>query len=126
FEEGTLMRRSEQRGLFFTPHCATFPRVTSEPDSHRMSDTAGPRSLLMRDPDNEKSIALEGLKELFSEYVKGQVQPETAGDIEKFLTRIRAVLDVFFKARSEEHTSELQSRENLVCRLLLEKKNKKS
>src|SRR5690606_41365416 len=27
-------------------------------------------------------------------------------------------------ARSEEHTSELQSRENLVCRLLLEKKKK--
>src|SRR5436309_11659814 len=29
-------------------------------------------------------------------------------------------------ARSEEHTSELQSRENLVCRLLLEKKKKKN
>src|SRR5690606_41704398 len=29
-------------------------------------------------------------------------------------------------SRSEEHTSELQSRENLVCRLLLEKKNKMS
>src|SRR5690606_40538381 len=28
--------------------------------------------------------------------------------------------------RSEEHTSELQSRENLVCRLLLEKKKIKS
>src|SRR5436309_5052245 len=28
-----------------------------------------------------------------------------------------------FPSRSEEHTSELQSRENLVCRLLLEKKN---
>src|SRR5690606_40164572 len=28
------------------------------------------------------------------------------------------------KGRSEEHTSELQSRENLVCRLLLEKKKK--
>src|SRR5690606_41059021 len=27
------------------------------------------------------------------------------------------------RGRSEEHTSELQSRENLVCRLLLEKKN---
>src|SRR5690606_7778037 len=27
--------------------------------------------------------------------------------------------------RSEEHTTELQSRENLVCRLLLAKKNKK-
>src|SRR2546427_8525156 len=30
-----------------------------------------------------------------------------------------------FAARSEEHTSELQSQSNLVCRLLLEKKKKK-
>src|SRR5438270_10958585 len=29
------------------------------------------------------------------------------------------------EARSEEHTSELQSQSNLVCRLLLEKKKKK-
>src|SRR5690349_22462040 len=29
------------------------------------------------------------------------------------------------RARSEEHTSELQSRRDLVCRLLLEKKKKK-
>src|SRR5690606_41789269 len=29
-----------------------------------------------------------------------------------------------YPRRSEEHTSELQSRENLVCRLLLEKKKK--
>src|SRR5207302_10258761 len=29
------------------------------------------------------------------------------------------------RERSEEHTSELQSRENLVCRLLLEKKKKR-
>src|SRR5690606_39798701 len=32
----------------------------------------------------------------------------------------------FSRKRSEEHTSELQSRENLVCRLLLEKKKYKS
>src|SRR5690606_40172192 len=32
---------------------------------------------------------------------------------------------VLYKGRSEEHTSELQSRENLVCRLLLEKKKEK-
>src|SRR2546427_2269284 len=30
------------------------------------------------------------------------------------------------RVRSEEHTSELQSQSNLVCRLLLEKKKKKS
>src|SRR2546430_11999103 len=35
-------------------------------------------------------------------------------------------LGIFERAphRSEEHTSELQSQSNLVCRLLLEKKNK--
>src|SRR2546430_12539496 len=31
---------------------------------------------------------------------------------------------VALATRSEEHTSELQSQSNLVCRLLLEKKNK--
>src|SRR5438270_10048974 len=30
------------------------------------------------------------------------------------------------RCRSEEHTSELQSQSNLVCRLLLEKKKKKN
>src|SRR2546430_11459508 len=34
-------------------------------------------------------------------------------------------LDVRERHRSEEHTSELQSQSNLVCRLLLEKKKKK-
>src|SRR2546427_3560943 len=33
--------------------------------------------------------------------------------------------DVTSDSRSEEHTSELQSQSNLVCRLLLEKKKKK-
>src|SRR5690606_19084205 len=37
----------------------------------------------------------------------------------------RSLLEMMLKARSEEHTSELQSRENLVCRLLLEKKKDK-
>src|SRR5690606_40254895 len=33
------------------------------------------------------------------------------------------VYEAIQMSRSEEHTSELQSRENLVCRLLLEQKN---
>src|SRR3712207_7413846 len=40
--------------------------------------------------------------------------------------RLRAVHDTAtdeLRGRSEEHTSELQSRQYLVCRLLLEKKN---
>src|SRR2546421_3639968 len=35
-----------------------------------------------------------------------------------------AVDENTFRLRSEEHTSELQSRSDLVCRLLLEKKKK--
>src|SRR5688500_16412459 len=36
------------------------------------------------------------------------------------------MFEAALEARSEEHTSELQSPCNLVCRLLLEKKNKKT
>src|SRR2546422_11055114 len=38
---------------------------------------------------------------------------------------VLAMQNVRFDLRSEEHTSELQSRLHLVCRLLLEKKKKK-
>src|SRR2546430_10101413 len=37
-----------------------------------------------------------------------------------------SVRGVNYSIRSEEHTSELQSQSNLVCRLLLEKKKKHS
>src|SRR5688572_31182137 len=39
--------------------------------------------------------------------------------------RHRLRVDEVLRHRSEEHTSELQSQSNLVCRLLLEKKKKK-
>src|SRR5438874_7346598 len=40
------------------------------------------------------------------------------------LVLAQALLEKFGGDRSEEHTSELQSRRDLVCRLLLEKKKK--
>src|SRR5207244_6889298 len=39
---------------------------------------------------------------------------------------VRCILDIDNQARSEEHTSELQSPDHLVCRLLLEKKKGQS
>src|SRR5260370_14631983 len=42
-----------------------------------------------------------------------------------WLGRRRSAGSVASRIRSEEHTSELQSHLNLVCRLLLEKKKKK-
>src|SRR5690606_42006899 len=43
-------------------------------------------------------------------------------DRELYFYSLLSVFYTFMCIRSEEHTSELQSRENLVCRLLLEKK----
>src|SRR5947209_16096770 len=52
--------------------------------------------------------------------VAGDVVGE-ARDLAREL-RDRRVIEVHARGRSEEHTSELQSRQYLVCRLLLEKK----
>src|SRR5690606_39879578 len=46
-------------------------------------------------------------------------------DLQRIVLECRRQVIQFGVARSEEHTSELQSRENLVCRLLLEKKKNK-
>src|SRR3712207_8259773 len=45
------------------------------------------------------------------------------GDVGRFIFSLPVVLTCSL-VRSEEHTSELQSRQYLVCRLLLEKKTK--
>src|SRR2546427_3614429 len=62
---------------------------------------------------------------LFRSREMGKVVAETKGDVQE------GIDTAFYAAtegrrlfgRSEEHTSELQSQSNLVCRLLLEKKN---
>src|SRR5690606_41079312 len=58
----------------------------------------------------------------------GQVDVSPGVDVSVWAAGMRNPFDLalattgHFYGRSEEHTSELQSRENLVCRLLLEKK----
>src|SRR5947208_11851819 len=55
---------------------------------------------------------------------EAQVEPGRKSDdlSDDEITRLRRVIDAGYKVRSEEHTSELQSPDHLVCRLLLEKK----
>src|SRR5690625_5735855 len=64
------------------------------------------------------------------EYLISDVFFMPANSIVDMLFNLRCLkkskFDPFFKNRSEEHTSELQSRGHLVCRLLLEKKNELS
>src|SRR5438270_9882868 len=62
----------------------------------------------------------------------GSVRVATIGSASPSLVRPRGLIfevELNFQlgpVRSEEHTSELQSQSNLVCRLLLEKKKKKN
>src|SRR3712207_7702525 len=54
------------------------------------------------------------------------VQYDRRGRSDARSLKIGPFLELRAGARSEEHTSELQSRQYLVCRLLLEKKKKKT
>src|SRR5690606_41473266 len=61
------------------------------------------------------------LKVLIGQYLFGDILSPAYNFGIAFLSH-RAILQMIMFSRSEEHTSELQSRENLVCRLLLAKK----
>src|SRR5688572_31993802 len=54
-------------------------------------------------------------------FIDGSFNPH-AGEDKSKIFRLVEVQKPFDGVRSEEHTSELQSQSNLVCRLLLEKK----
>src|SRR5690606_41848058 len=71
-----------------------------------------------------RNLQLRGVRgeNLDGEERQGPVLPVRGTPARIAATRVRVPGDPC--PRSEEHTSELQSRENLVCRLLLEKKKK--
>src|SRR5688572_31908824 len=54
-----------------------------------------------------------------------QMHPAAERALDQARRRQQISVAVALDYRSEEHTSELQSQSNLVCRLLLEKKKKK-
>src|SRR5688572_31374593 len=59
---------------------------------------------------------------VFVRFKRGQL---FRGELELLQITFTQGIRISLLARSEEHTSELQSQSNLVCRLLLEKKKKK-
>src|SRR2546427_1796624 len=65
-----------------------------------------------RHPEPERAVSLPA---------RTRVVPRCGGGLRQRSARRQPRL-----ARSEEHTSELQSQSNLVCRLLLEKKKRKT
>src|SRR5690606_41683886 len=92
------------------------PRYLHSFPTRRSSDLVSPDGLLRARLDEDNAGVL-----LEADYsVEPLVQAHFVRDREDWITYALGGTT----PRSEEHTSELQSRENLVCRLLLEKKKK--
>src|SRR5205085_4170642 len=78
-----------------------------------------------RNPELQWDKARDSLKEQASYDLRSSLLLERIADEEKIEVTDQEIEDEInaIADRSEEHTSELQSQSNLVCRLLLEKKN---
>src|SRR5437870_7046345 len=72
----------------------------------------GKQGIVSRALPQVNKVIVEGLN-IAKKHIRPQGQTRQGGIIEKAMP---------LQVRSEEHTSELQSRGHLVCRLLLEKK----
>src|SRR5260221_8027865 len=84
-----------------------------------------PRSTLFPYTTLFRSIDFDGF--VGGALVEERPEPEPAARAEEDVAEFRrpAMMRLYVINRSEEHTSELQSHSDLVCRLLLEKKKKK-
>src|SRR5207302_10600195 len=108
----------------YQPHIVT---VSSSTNPHpQPSSTLFPYTTLFRSPFSRTSPTISRFAD------RPRTKPCTrtpshtfhrSGRTTKIPTSTRTITSFISSTRSEEHTSELQSRENLVCRLLLEIKN---
>src|SRR5207249_11191334 len=110
----------------------THPLSLRSPPPPPPTSTLFPYTTLFRSPDDLPEVVYD------PDSVSIPIQPDAhvrmfpvhSGDEITQVLRLYRVGMVMWKTgirvtRSEEHTSELQSRFDLVCRLLLEKKNRK-
>src|SRR2546429_1684198 len=84
--------------------------------------TLFPYTTLFRSQTIELSLLRERLPDMLERDVHDRMK--TYG-VRRDRADVMGIAAIIFVNRSEEHTSELQSRLHLVCRLLLEKKKKK-
>src|SRR2546430_3450512 len=98
------------------PRSTLFPYTTLFRSHPRVGAKEGVHALLVARQDHDQIVAL--------------VLHDLQQDLDGLLSVVALVLGpvevvrLIDEERSEEHTSELQSQSNLVCRLLLEKKKR--
>src|SRR5207253_7481234 len=110
------------RIVYLSPHTFFFQLSLHHRDLHsfptRRSSDLAVRHVL----DSRTDLLVDGRRLAPQPRPKVTTAEQSAG-LQPESGRVVAILQL--DARSEEHTSELQSRGHLVCRLLLEKKKKK-
>src|SRR2546427_9392613 len=82
---------------------------------------------MIRRPPRSTLFPYTTLFRSLTEAILQALQTVWSHKLRSFFTLLGIIVSVAFLiavVRSEEHTSELQSQSNLVCRLLLEKKKK--
>src|SRR2546427_8755407 len=85
--------------------------------------TLFPYTTLFRSAQERQQTDL--LKQGLAKTLVAAVGPIVQENLQKHGVTVQECPEQGFEMRSEEHTSELQSQSNLVCRLLLEKKKKR-
>src|SRR3712207_2920268 len=78
------------------------------------------------DKEDKTKLNISGMALIKDYKIDGYLTPDETSSLDILRGEIKGGKETILKNghRSEEHTSELQSRQYLVCRLLLEKKNK--
>src|SRR5256886_13566742 len=118
-----MIRRPPRSTLF--PYTTLFRSLPGPPYAINSTATRPPPSAAMHPLDDR----LEGFHRRLREHAMPEIEdvpgaPAGAGEhVAHLPLELRPRRQKRYR-RSEEHTSELQSQSNLVCRLLLEKTNK--
>src|SRR5437016_14115873 len=120
---------SNQRDVIFPRPGFPFPGPTRQFGQRRAEQPSG-REMGLRFQELEKAHSAKlflGAVLCFEHAVRVEQAaiPGPEGKLQRSVGRVFRETEQQAVARSEEHTSELQSLTNLVCRLLLEKKKKK-
>src|SRR5438034_11407970 len=107
-------------------HCAQFAQK-------EINDRGGIEGrkleFLIEDDETDPKVGIEKARKLIKrdqvDVVVGSISSAMRNAIGSVTTKEKRVYlyPTYYEGRSEEHTSELQSHSDLVCRLLLEKKN---
>src|SRR5438874_10306255 len=116
------------RRLYTPPRRSSEHRLASQTyqDFRRMLDDKTIDAVVIVTPQHQHALnfvpAIQAGKDVYQEKTMA-FNPDHARRMRRAVEGSNRVVQV--GVRSEEHTSELQSRRDLVCRLLLEKKKKK-